>query len=112
MVDVKKDYVQGDNVVHALRSVDLVSRDGGPDTAAHCLVSNLLQVSAKLAGALNGCGTGYEAEAGFILAVLKRCLNWLNEAMAACQALLDQESDGDQKQATDNAGDVHLAMVS
>ena len=83
----------------ALRSVDLVPRDGGPDTAAHCLVSNLLQVSAKLAGALNGCGTGYEAEAGFILAVLKRCLNWLNEAMAACQALLDQEADGDQKQA-------------
>ncbi|BCU76562.1 hypothetical protein [Luteolibacter sp. LG18] len=83
----------------ALRSVDLVSRDGGPDTAAHCLVSNLLQVSAKLAGALNGCGSGYEPEAGFVLAVLKRCLNWLNEAMAACQALLDQETDPDQLQA-------------
>ncbi|MFD0893255.1 hypothetical protein KBB96_17680 [Luteolibacter ambystomatis] len=83
----------------ALRSVDLVSRDGGPDTAAHCLVSNLLQVSAKLAGALNGCGSGYEPEAGFVLAVLKRCLNWLNEAMAACQALLDQETDPDQAQA-------------
>ncbi|MGC4015786.1 MAG: hypothetical protein QM755_14865 [Luteolibacter sp.] len=83
----------------ALRSVDLVSRDGGPDTAAHCLVSNLLQVSAKLAGALNGCGSGYEPEAGFVLAVLKRCLNWLNEAMAAFQALLDQETDPDQIQA-------------
>jgi len=81
----------------ALRAVDLVSRDGGPDTASHCLVSNLLQVSAKLAGALNGHGSGYEPEAGFVLAVLKRCLNWLNEAMAAFQALLDQETDPDQK---------------
>lgn len=83
----------------ALRAVDLVSRDGGPDTAAHCLVSNLLQVSAKLAGALNGRGSGYEPEAGFVLAVLKRCLNWLNEAMAACQTLLDQEMEAEQKQA-------------
>ncbi|OYV07370.1 MAG: hypothetical protein CFE26_01325 [Verrucomicrobiales bacterium VVV1] len=83
----------------ALRAVDLVSRDGGSDTAEHCLVSNLLQVSAKLAGALSGHGSGYEPEAGFILAVLKRCLSWLNEAMAACQTLLDQEKDADQKQA-------------
>lgn len=83
----------------ALRAVDLVPRQGGPDAASHCLVSNLLQVSAKLAGALSGHGSGYEPEAGFILAVLKRCLNWLNEAMAACQTLLDQENDADQKQA-------------
>lgn len=81
----------------ALRAVDLVSRDGGSDTAEHCLVSNLLQVSAKLAGALSGHGSGYEPEAGFVLAVLKRCLSWLNEAMAACQTLLDQENDADQK---------------
>ncbi len=83
----------------ALRAVDLVSREGGSDTAEHCLVSNLLQVSAKLAGALTGHGSGYEPEAGFVLAVLKRCLNWLNEAMSACQALLDQEKDEDQKMA-------------
>jgi len=83
----------------ALRAVDLVSREGGSDTAEHCLVSNLLQVSAKLAGALSGHGSGYEPEAGFVLAVLKRCLSWLNEAMAACQTLLDQEQDVDQKKA-------------
>jgi len=81
----------------ALRAVDLVSRDGGPDTASHCLVSNLLQVSAKLAGALSGHGSGYEPEAGFVLAVLKRCLGWLNEAMSACHTLLDQETNADQK---------------
>ncbi len=83
----------------ALRAMDLVSREGGSDTAEHCLVSNLLQVSAKLAGALTGHGSGYEPEAGFVLAVLKRCLNWLNEAMSACQALLDQEKDEDHKMA-------------
>jgi hypothetical protein len=83
----------------ALRAVDVVSRDGGPNTAEHCLVSNLLQVSAKLAGALSGHGSGYEPEAGFVLAVLKRCLSWLNEAMAACQTLLDQDQDADQKKA-------------
>jgi hypothetical protein len=83
----------------ALRAVDLVSRDGGPNTAEHCLVSNLLQVSAKLAGALSSHGSGDEPEAGFVLAVLKRCLSWLNEAMAACQALLDQDQDADQKKA-------------
>jgi hypothetical protein len=81
----------------ALKSIDLVPRGGAPDTASHCLVSNLLQVSAKLAGALNGHGGDCEPEAGFILAVLKRCLNWLNEAMAACQALYDQETDEVQK---------------
>ena len=81
----------------ALKSIDLVPRGGAPETASHCLVSNLLQVSAKLAGALNGHGNGYEPETGFILAVLKRCLNWLNEAMAACQALYDQELDETQK---------------
>lgn len=82
----------------ALRSIDLVAHDGGPDTASHCLVSNLLQVSAKLAGALNG-NHGCEPEAGFVLAVLKRCLNWLNEAIAACQALHDHEENPDQKEA-------------
>jgi len=81
----------------ALKSIDLVPRGGAADMAAHCMVSNLLQVSAKLAGALNGHGSDSRMETGFVLAVLKRCLNWLNEAMAACQALYDQEIDEAQK---------------
>ena len=80
----------------ALRAMDLVPGDKGPGTAAYQLVSNLLQVSGKLAGALNERGSGYEPETGYVLAVLKRCLNWLNEAVACCQQLMAAEEDQDQ----------------
>lgn len=80
----------------AMRAMDLVPGDQGPGTAAYQLVSNLLQVSGKLAGALNGHGGAYEAENGYVLAVLKRCLNWLNEAVASCQELMAAEEDPDQ----------------
>ena len=55
-----------------------------------------LQVSGKLAGALNGRGSGYEPETGYVLAVLKRCLNWLNDAVGCCQQLMAAEEDPDQ----------------
>jgi hypothetical protein len=80
----------------ALRAMDLMPGDKGPGTAAYQLVSNLLQVSGKLAGALNDRGSGYEPETGYVLAVLKRCLNWLNEAVACCQQLMAIEEDPDQ----------------
>ena len=80
----------------ALRAMDVVPGDKGPGTAAYQLVSNLLQVSGKLAGALNDRGSGYEPETGYVLAVLKRCLNWLNEAVASCQELMAAEEDPDQ----------------
>lgn len=80
----------------ALRAMDVVPGDQGPGTPAYQLVSNLLQVSGKLAGALNDRGSGYEPETGYVLAVLKRCLNWLNEAVASCQELMAAEEDPDQ----------------
>jgi len=80
----------------ALRAMDLVPGDKGPGTAAYQLVANLLQVSGKLAGALNDRHSGYEPETGYVLAVLKRCLNWLNEAVACCQQLMAIEEDPDQ----------------
>ena len=80
----------------AMRAMDLVQRDAAQGSPAYLLVSNLLQVSGKLAGALNGRGSGYEPEAGYVLAVLKRCLNWLNEAVGACQELMSAEEDADQ----------------
>ena len=73
----------------AVRAMDLVESEEGPGTPSYELVSNLLQVSGKLAGALNGQRSGYHPETGFVLAVLKRCLNWLNEALRACQQLHD-----------------------
>ncbi|RYD36771.1 MAG: hypothetical protein EOP87_04835, partial [Verrucomicrobiaceae bacterium] len=79
----------------ALRGMDLVRRDDGPGTPSYKLISSLLQVSGKLAGALNGRGSGYEPETGFVLAVLKRCLSWLNDAVGACQELIAVEKDDD-----------------
>lgn len=86
----------------AMRTMDLIERDAGPGTPSYQLVTNLLQVSGKLAGVLPGRGSGYEPEAGFVLAVLKRCLNWLNEAMGACQQLIELERDPDQRAALEH----------
>lgn len=81
----------------ALKAMDLLQGDQGPGTPSYRLLTDLLQVSGKLAGALNGRGSGYEPEAGFVLAVLKRCLNWLNGAMGACQELIAAEGDSDRR---------------
>ena len=83
----------------AMRAMDVIARDAGPGTPSYQLITNLLQVSGKLAGVLHGRGSGYEPEAGFVLAVLKRCLNWLNEAVGACQMLIELERDPDQRAA-------------
>lgn len=83
----------------AMRAMDVIQRDAGPGTPSYLLITNLLQVSGKLAGVLHGRGSGYEPETGFVLAVLKRCLNWLNEAVGACQQLMETESDADQRAA-------------
>jgi hypothetical protein len=87
----------------ALRAMDLMDRESKPDSPAHAVVSNLLQVTGKLAGALNGRSSGYEPETGYVLAVLKRCLSWLNEAVGACQELIAVETDVDHRAAL-----VHL----
>ena len=83
----------------AMRAMDVIERDAGPGTPSYQLVTNLLQVSGKLAGVLHGRGSGYEPETGFVLAVLKRCLNWLNEAVFACQQLIELERDPDHRAA-------------
>lgn len=83
----------------AMRAMEVIARDAGPGTPSYQLITNLLQVSGKLAGALHGRGSGYEPETGFVLAVLKRCLNWLNEAVGACQRLMELERDPDQRAA-------------
>ncbi len=79
----------------AMLAMDLVQRDAEQGTPAYHLVSSLLQVSGKLAGALS-VHDDYEPETGYVLAVLKRCLNWLNQSVGACQELMAMEEDPDQ----------------
>ncbi|MBK1882535.1 hypothetical protein JIN85_08915 [Luteolibacter pohnpeiensis] len=86
----------------ALRAVDLAECGDSPESPSYELISSLLQVSGKLAGALNGKGSGYEPETGFVLAVLKRCLGWLNKAVGACRILANDEADPDHKAALEN----------
>ncbi len=83
----------------AMRAMDLIEKDAGLGTPSYELVNSLLQVSGKLAGVLQGSGSEFEPEVGFVLAVLKRCMNWLNDAMGACQQLVALEQDADQKAA-------------
>ena len=81
----------------ALQAMDLLESDDGPGSPSYVLITHLLQVSSKLACALNCHGSGYEPETGFVLAVLKRCLNWLNEALGACLNLHDATHDPDRR---------------
>lgn len=82
----------------ALQAMSLTD-DNNLEAPSQRLVENLLQISGKLASVLEGRGTGSEPETGFILAILKRCLNWLNEAVGDCQSLLKHETNPDQKTA-------------
>ncbi|MDP4625732.1 MAG: hypothetical protein NWT08_11410 [Akkermansiaceae bacterium] len=86
----------------AMRSMDIVNCGGGDDTAAQRLVSSLMQVSAKLAAVLYDRSDEYQPEAGFILAILKRCLGWVNEAIGASGELIAAADDEDHKAALEH----------
>lgn len=78
-----------------IRGIDL-SRAGEEHPAAATLTGALMQVAGKLAGALNG---DYERETGYVLAMLKRCLGWQNDALAACSELVIASTDPDHTRA-------------
>lgn len=87
--------------VHAqqisLRAFEILGSDSETDDGpCYELTSNLLRISTKLAGVLNDRSSGHQPEAGFVLAVLKRCLNWINEAVGACQQLIEEEKNLNQ----------------
>ncbi len=85
-----------------LRSVDL-TRAGGEHASAVTLNTALMQVAGKLAGALNG---DYERETGYVLAMLKRCLGWQNDALAACSELAAVADDPDHRRALEALKDA------
>lgn len=86
--------VRANNFIH--RILDEVEEAGISEdrgkSAEHPLdrfISNSMNIMGKLAGALSGRRTSdIEVEAGYILAIAKRCLNWANEALSATQDLL------------------------
>ncbi len=81
----------------SLRAFEILGSDSERDQGpSYELTSSLLRISTKLAGVLNDRSSGYQPEAGFVLAVLKRCLNWINEAVGACQQLIEDEKNLDQ----------------
>ena len=80
----------------AMRAYDLVREDSQRASDACELTGSLMKVAAKLAGALNGT---YQRETGYVLAILKRCLVWLNEALASSGRLIEVETDNDKERA-------------
>lgn len=58
-------------------------RGGDGDSPLDRFVSNTMQISGKLAGALPGYPEEARMDDGYILAITKRCLNWANEALLA-----------------------------
>lgn len=51
-------------------------------------IRNTMYISGKLAGALGIRGFGGSKNSGYVLAILRRCLNWANEALAALNELM------------------------
>lgn len=85
-----------------IRGIDL-TRAGEDHPAVPALNAALMQVAGKLAGALNG---DYERETGYVLAMLKRCLGWQNDALAACTVLIAATEDNDHCRALEALKDT------
>jgi hypothetical protein len=86
----------------AMRAMEVIQHDHNPGTPSYILITQLLQVSGKLAGVLHGHRDDEGPEAGFVLAVLKRCLNWLNDAVGACQQLIATTTDPEERLALEH----------
>ena len=93
--DMRQHPLQAKAQEVVIRGIDL-TRAGDEHPAAAALGSALMQVAGKLAGALNG---DYERETGYVLAMLKRCLGWQNDALAACSELVAAATDNDHSRA-------------
>ena len=59
------------------------------NTALDRFIRNSMNISGKLAGALGTHDFGGSFQTGHTLAILRRCLNWANEALAALNELME-----------------------
>jgi len=81
-------------VTRILRDLRDEDRDEGIEdeearnTPLSRFISNTMSISGKLAGALSTRRFAEGSDAGYTLAILKRCLNWSNEALSGLNALL------------------------
>ncbi len=69
------------------REENAETRDG--DTALDRFIRNTMNISGKLAGALGMRGFPGSWNKGYTLAILRRCLNWANEALSALNELVE-----------------------
>jgi hypothetical protein len=69
------------DVWHYCNNNGLIDEDTDPDL--HAMLFQAQTLSAKLAGALNGLAYDTHVEGGFIVACLKRALNYFNESSSA-----------------------------
>jgi hypothetical protein len=69
------------------RSENAETSDG--DTALDRFIRNTMNISGKLAGALGMRGFAGSRNKGYTLAILRRCLNWANEALSALNELVE-----------------------
>ncbi|MEN3944093.1 hypothetical protein WJU23_22515 [Prosthecobacter sp. SYSU 5D2] len=82
-----RDYLS--QVMSDIRGTDLnESRGEDRDHPLDRYLTNVMQISGKLAGALHARrDLDDDYNRGYVLAITKRCLNWANEALAAVQDL-------------------------
>lgn len=76
-------------------SIDLITASPDIPDALHRLNMLSMMISAKLAGGMEVGGEFYEQEPGYMLALLKRCLFWLNDCISACVELSNGNQDPD-----------------
>lgn len=69
------------------RSKNAAESDG--NTPLDRFIRNSMNISGKLAGALGTHDFGGSFQTGHTLAILRRCLNWANEAFAALNDLME-----------------------
>lgn len=76
-------------MVEELREAGLDEiRNDDRDHPLDRLLTHVLQISGKLAGALKSRHADSELDTGYALAISRRCLNWANEALAALDQVL------------------------
>lgn len=78
------------NEIEDERAENAETSDGG--TPLDRFIRNTMNISGKLAGALGFGGIPGSKNTGYVLAILRRCLNWANQALAALNELMESSA--------------------